>query len=140
MPKVKRKTACFCSRNSAHPFAYMGAWVSGKNLFQRCLPFWCGSQNFGMGFLFWNTIVAFVNGKYLILFFTTLTAINDKNGNKRQKRQVVLILNYLPKTHFQSLNISSSAISMAVFKLFCMILNNSYSKTDFLVFFFLVWF
>lgn len=131
MPKVNRKTAYFCSGNSAPPFVNTGVYFGQKIFSMPILGLWWFTK-------FWNGIFILKHDCYVREWEISIFIFHDLDGNKRQKRQVVLILNYLPKTHFQSLNISSSAISMAVFKLFCMILNNSYSKTDFLVFFFLV--
>ena len=65
MPKVNRKTAYFCSDNSALPFVNMGGYVSGK-IFFRCRLCVCGgSHNFGMGFLFQMTVFMFVGGIYV---------------------------------------------------------------------------
>lgn len=130
MPKVNRKMGGFCSGNSALPFVNIGGMGCVKKSFST--PFavlvWLSQ--------FWNGIFISDDGFYIrvrnlcIFYFTALTAINDKNGKQFKQRTTC-------RYYLKSFRISSSAMSNAVFRLFCMILNNSYSNTDF--FFFFLW-
>jgi len=57
-------------------------------------------------------------------------------GRKRKKAEVALFRTASALLYFQSLNISSRALSIAAFRLFSMILNSSASNTEDCFFFF----
>ena len=65
-------------------------------------------------------------------FFQSLPS----GGRKRKKAEVALFRTASALLYFQSLNISSRALSIAAFRLFSMILNSSASNTEDCFFFF----
>ena len=89
MPKVNRKMVGFCSGNSALPFVNIGGMGFGQISFSTAFAVlvWLSQ--------FWNGIFISDDGCYvrvrnsMCFYFTTTTAINDKNGKQFTK-------NYLP--------------------------------------------
>jgi len=80
MPKVNRKMGGFCSGNSALPFVNIGGMGFGQISFSTAFAVLVWLSQFWNG-IFISNDGFYVRGRNLhIFYFTTLTAINDKNG------------------------------------------------------------
>jgi len=111
----------FCSGNSARPFLNIGGMGFGKNIFSTAFAVlvWLSQ--------FWNGIFISDDGFYIRGRNLHIFLFYDLDGNKRQKRRVVLILNYTPSNYLKSFNNSSSAFSSTLSNLSLTCFSSSFS-------------
>ena len=105
MPKVRRKTACFCSRNYTYLFVNIGGMFREKYFSKGGCRFSVAHTILEWDFYFESRLLCSCAEFTYFLFY-------DLDGNKRQKRQAVLYFELLAVIYLlKFLNISSSAFS-----------------------------
>ena len=120
MPKVNRKTACFCSRNYTYLFVNIGGMFREKYFFKGGCRFGVAHTILEWDFYFESRLLCSCAEFTYFLFY-------DLDGNKRQKRQEVQLrtpCRYLLKP----LNILSSSFSSTLSNFSSTCCSNSFSS------------